>query len=419
MHQNTSLISNHRFIFASFLSLCVVIQLAPVGVRASPASSTKYVSALTGLLVRTSPSQQAPPQDILNFSTKVSVIETRPPWMEIQGRVGNWVRVSYRKGKATEKEGWVFGGFLDDRIPELYYRVAAVSGLRLRKTPGVKGEPIDLLPYKTTGRVIAADPHHETIESRTGVWLEIKYKGRQGWIFSGFTMTNPSESGFAMLDQDRLRLTDGVLAPIDETEAQLLARGKVVSRKEVGGFRILEVSFGEVAPCDSPGGLFFIHKSTNRVYSSGHVGETMLPKETPLPNTIIASGGVCTCCCGGAATRLYMIEESQIRYATWLDTNKTAGCSWDMMFGLAPQIYHENRLSANGSRILMHRKQPRCDLPPNMDIDQAIRTGFSRSNVKDFDGESYLIIQKDGNSFKVQESGRIVPSEWDQAKPLP
>lgn len=419
MHQNTTLIRNRRFIFASFLSLCVMILLISAGVSASPASSTRYVSALTGLLVRTSPSQQASAQDVLNFSTRVVIIETRPPTMEIQGRVGNWVRVSYRKGKATEKEGWVFGGFLEDQPPELYYRVAAVSGLRLRKTPGVKGEPIDLLPYKTTGRVIAADPHPETIEGRTGVWLEIKYKERQGWIFSGFTMTNPSESGFAILDQDRLRLASGVLDPIDETEAQLLARGKVVSRKEVGGFRILELSFGEVAPCDSPGGLFFVHRVTNRVYSSGYVGEAMLPKEAPLTNTIIASGGVCTCCCGGADTRLYMIEENQIRYATWRDTVKSAACSWDMMFGLSPHVYHENRISKAGNRILIHRKQPRCDLPPNMEIDQAVRTGFSRNNVKDFDGETYVIIQKDGTHFKVQESGRIVPGDWEEAKSLP
>ncbi len=76
-------------------------------------------------------------------------------------------------------------------IAQDYFTVTAPSGLNLRAEPGVKGKKIIAIPF---GAVVEMEESVyepgtiDTIESKVGSWLEVKYRGQKGYVFSGFLM---------------------------------------------------------------------------------------------------------------------------------------------------------------------------------------------------------------------------------------
>lgn len=58
--------------------------------------------------------------------------------------------------------------------------------VNIRSTPGLKGEKIDRLGYKTKVQVIAIDPYYYDIDNYRGHWIQIKYENKTGFIFEKY-----------------------------------------------------------------------------------------------------------------------------------------------------------------------------------------------------------------------------------------
>ncbi len=69
---------------------------------------------------------------------------------------------------------------------EQIYRVTAQSRLHLREQPDLDAPILDKASYGE--RVLAYRGHfgRTTIQSREGVWKKVRYRGREGYMFSGY-----------------------------------------------------------------------------------------------------------------------------------------------------------------------------------------------------------------------------------------
>lgn len=64
--------------------------------------------------------------------------------------------------------------------------VVAENGLRLREKGDVLSKTIDLIPFGEKVVIVEVDAKEQTIDNVKGSWCKIKWKGRAGWVFSGY-----------------------------------------------------------------------------------------------------------------------------------------------------------------------------------------------------------------------------------------
>lgn len=76
--------------------------------------------------------------------------------------------------------------FLPSAYTQLY--VAAPSGLSLREAPNKESKKLDLLPFGTMVTANYESIWSEEIDGYHGHWFEVKYNGKQGYIFDGYTL---------------------------------------------------------------------------------------------------------------------------------------------------------------------------------------------------------------------------------------
>ena len=62
----------------------------------------------------------------------------------------------------------------------------ATPTLRVRSLPSIEGKIIDKIPYGAKVLVLGEKSAKETISGKTGVWVEIQFHGRQGYVFDAF-----------------------------------------------------------------------------------------------------------------------------------------------------------------------------------------------------------------------------------------
>lgn len=67
--------------------------------------------------------------------------------------------------------------------------VAAPSGLSLREGPSSNSKRIELLPYGTEiNDFVQSYDHSDVIDGHSGYWYSVSKNGKQGFIFSGYTI---------------------------------------------------------------------------------------------------------------------------------------------------------------------------------------------------------------------------------------
>jgi len=64
--------------------------------------------------------------------------------------------------------------------------VTAKAGLKMRKTSGVDGEEIILIPFNEVVTIGAKGDLEESIAGKTAFWYEVTWKDKTGWVFGGF-----------------------------------------------------------------------------------------------------------------------------------------------------------------------------------------------------------------------------------------
>lgn len=64
--------------------------------------------------------------------------------------------------------------------------VIASNGLVLRNEPTQKSKKIDIIPFKTTLKIIEYSSNEENINGISAKWAKVKYLNNIGWVFCGF-----------------------------------------------------------------------------------------------------------------------------------------------------------------------------------------------------------------------------------------
>jgi len=158
---------------------------------ASPeAEDEGVVAARSGVIIRDQPSTEGKQVLAAPYDSKMKIVSFgESAQMCIGGRVGNWYKVQYK-----EKEGYVFSPFVRTynglRNP-MYMLVDTESGVTLRDQPTAQGEKIIVAPDRVNVEVVEEcdmldKTKEKQIEDKTGWWIKVKYKGKTGYVFSGF-----------------------------------------------------------------------------------------------------------------------------------------------------------------------------------------------------------------------------------------
>lgn len=96
-------------------------------------------------------------------------------------------------------------------VAQNYFTVTALSGLNLRSEPGVKGKKIAAIPFGAIVETVESYSPDvaDTIEGKAGSWLEVKYRGQKGYVFSGFLAPGEAIVQPSGINRDYRLLTPG------------------------------------------------------------------------------------------------------------------------------------------------------------------------------------------------------------------
>ena len=80
--------------------------------RAADQANLRYVTASSGLVLRSNPDRNAERLTAIPAGHAVQLIEEKPEEVNINGTTGHWCYVRF-----GEQQGWVFGAYLTDQAP--------------------------------------------------------------------------------------------------------------------------------------------------------------------------------------------------------------------------------------------------------------------------------------------------------------
>ena len=100
--------------------ICVALACAMfIGCKAEVA----FVSAGSGLILRSEPNQTAASLGVIPYRTKVDILEKKAESVTIGADTGSWTKVRY-----GQQAGWVFGGFLSSMEPNASPVIGSLVG---------------------------------------------------------------------------------------------------------------------------------------------------------------------------------------------------------------------------------------------------------------------------------------------------
>ena len=225
-------------------------------------AKTAVVTAKSGLTMRTKPSMKSKIIDLIPANGVVEILE-KGEAITVKNKESNWYKVRF-----DDEEGYCFGGYLrmgnqleatsntktntsenehntnmDGALQKAL--INAESGLTLREKPSQKGTSITTIPNKQEVVILEFLEKSSTIANKTGNWCKVRFKSKEGYIFSPYlnfsTATVSAKSGLTLREEPS---TDGkkiTVIPFDK-EVYLLAEDPIVD--EATGITWFKVVYG-------------------------------------------------------------------------------------------------------------------------------------------------------------------------------
>jgi Bacterial SH3 domain len=178
--------------------------LALVAALPAFAQETMWVNAKSGLRIRETPDPKGKTVATVPYAhTVILTGKTRPSISKgytIEGNKGTFAHVQYKPKEGLLLDGYAFDAFLQDEPPapqnvQLY--VVATSGLRFREKADANSAVLATIPFGDSVVTDGAQKMLWEIEEKTpekvfkventsGFWQKVVYKGKKGYVFSGF-----------------------------------------------------------------------------------------------------------------------------------------------------------------------------------------------------------------------------------------
>lgn len=153
-----------------------------------------YVAAPSGVKLRSKPDIGSEEVTIAPYDAQLKVIDENNAQESpkcIGGVIGQWIKVKY-----NDKEGYVVNAFLRlyaNSSRPLEMEVVTPSGVILRNAPTKDGKQVIAVP---TGAMLEIVNNCDTLNKskrvkigdRRGTWIQVRYKGKVGYVFDDFLM---------------------------------------------------------------------------------------------------------------------------------------------------------------------------------------------------------------------------------------
>jgi len=234
-----------------------------------------------------------------------------------------WYHVAHDKSI-----GWIKASQAGVERLEYFFMVRAFEGLNLRAGPSTTNKIENLMPYKTTGRVISRSGPSVRIQNQDGFWLEVELTigGKRGWLFSGFVLIGRELDQLEMSSdigsEDRFQQ---YLEKLQETpdiskgEFERLSLGRQVKKTIVQNYEMIEVRPKKTQePCpDGYAERLVFRNMTNGKHFMINAGHTIHPPivDYPLRGTVTNRVSMCGCCCDWPHYDTYFLGENKVLHA--------------------------------------------------------------------------------------------------------
>lgn len=214
-------------------------------------AKTAVVTAKSGLTMRTKPSMKSKIIDLIPANGVVEILE-KGEAITLKGKESNWYKVRF-----DDEEGYCFGGYLrmgnkleatsntktntsendhhtnmDGGLQKAL--ISAESGLTLREKPSQKGASIMTIPNKEEVVILEFLEKSSTISGKTGNWCKVRFKNKEGYIFSPYlnfsTATVSAKSGLTLREEPSKEGKKITVIPFDK-EVYLLAEDPIVDEQ--------------------------------------------------------------------------------------------------------------------------------------------------------------------------------------------
>ncbi len=269
----------------------------------------------------------------------------------------------------------------------------AHKGLLIRAEPDTTSKAIGVLPFGIKGEVLNSGNHSEIIGDKSGVWLNINYSGKDGWIFSGYTYMSDYESFEDILDYNNSEYrelnSDGFLNPqplkefkefsnYEDQDYKRLVKKQPMERVD---YEIILKEFDEkIGNLEELGkknnayrrvswtNLFFKNKKTGKLYSDEDslIYEVLKEKQVSFDRILFVDIACRHCCGGDFSSHIYVLTDNGV-YRIYLGNNSendTLNCSgaqdiYGRIISFSEQ--RENRYNVADKIIYTYIKRPKCE----------------------------------------------------------
>ncbi|MCB1176899.1 MAG: SH3 domain-containing protein, partial [Leptospiraceae bacterium] len=256
-----------------------------------------------------------------------------------------------------------------------FFIVVRSEGTNFKKNPEVKSSVIDKMPNGTIGEILETKGSPFYNQGIRGMWIKTEFKGKEGWIFSGHTVTSSEkeyleDKFYIKNDEWFIHYMEYVSTPeiYDLNESELSNyKVKTIQKKN---YIIYNIDYGfpeDDCTVATSKRVVFKNIHTGLSYSlQGIYSETIVSEDDPFEDTIYTEYSGCNCCCPDNGNILYYLFEDKISFIPFKKQNSKGLCYYGTLEGV--ELSRENRYIKTDKTILMKLKLPICKEPDNPDI---------------------------------------------------
>ncbi|MCB1143972.1 MAG: SH3 domain-containing protein [Leptospiraceae bacterium] len=375
-----------------------------------------FVDSLDGLGVYDKPSSSSNLLALIVHKTRLKVL-----FIDQGNNMLKKLYWAYVEGENLK--GYVKIDFLSKEPRTYYYSIVSSAGVNLRSKPGLDSPVITVLPINLIGEILEKSSEKENIKGTNGYWFRTEYRGKVGWIFSGFTVTSRDKK--YLEDRDYIRNEEWFMRYMDSAlpvEAYSFdekdLKDFTVDTYERGNFEIFYINYGnprEDCTVSYNSRIVFKNKLTGIAYSiQGLYAETLIHLDQPFPNTVYSSYEACNCCCPDNGNLLYFIMEDKVMFIHYKEKDSVAMCLYGSVEGI--ELQRENRYDFTTKTIYMNLKLPLCEVPKDPNLERVPPSGIVHN--------LFAIVHWDNETITIEKFyDKGIPESyydlWDRATKNP
>ncbi|HNO22803.1 MAG TPA: SH3 domain-containing protein [Leptospiraceae bacterium] len=354
-----------------------------------------YVDNLEGLEVYETLGPEPKQIGVVPHKGKVTILDT-----VFQDKDGKFNRVEWAFVETEKSKGYVRLASLTAAPRTYYFAVMAKQGIWLRSKPEFRGQSLILLPFGTIGEILEKTGELLSAYNSRGYWFRTEYKGKTGWIFSGFTVTSTEKS--YLEDRDYIRNEEWFLRylekpnnvepfPFDES----ILEGAKVEKIEKTYYTVYNIQYGKpLDDCsvENNSRVVFVNKKTRQAYSiQGLYKEDLVSHGNPFPDSIYTSYDVCNCCCPNRGNLLYFLFEDKVLSVPHRDKDSKGLCNYGNVESV--ELGRETRYDKENKAIYLYLRLPFCSPPPE---------GETLAEPIDYTHSLFTVIRQEKDNVNIE-----------------